>query len=609
MTRNTALIALFFLLLNGPFEASAQDTVQPAPVRSKKAATYKISKAADDLKESLDANDEVQIAKNYEKLADGFIEKGDNVKAEQYLNKALFTYRKLNRNTDIIRVTRNLAKVQESQRKVSAAIKNYEAAGAAAKDQEVIQLNKNDANRLRNLDNPAAQSSFVQSNIQLLEKEDKKEEVADAYVQQAEVSLQQQNKEVAIQSYEKAISYVKDKPEEVAKLKTEIAKVYASDNQFDKALAINGKLLTDAQQQGDFDTQIKQLQALATIYFKKNEPEKAIRSLRQAYQLALQQGKTAEVKTSLLQLLQYYKANGKDKESIALYDDFFQNFDKLIRNDSSLIDEKTFQVTEEKIRQLEKEKALKDELIAKKNTFNYVLLGSLLLLLLLVGLIVKALYSIKTKNKEIALQSLRREMNPHFIFNSLNSVNQFISQNKELEANKYLTSYSHLMRNMMENSNKDFISLSNEIEQLKKYLDLEHLRFQDKVNYQIVVDDALDTETTLVPNMLIQPHLENAVWHGLRYRETKGLLLLKFELNRGNVSVIIDDNGIGLSESAALKTRNQKVHQSRGVTNTKERINLLNDLYKTNIGFSITEKNSGTTGTLVEITFPLLDKV
>lgn len=609
MTRNTALIALFFLLLNGPFEASAQDTVQPAPVRSKKAATYKISKAADDLKESLDANDEVQIAKNYEKLADGFIEKGDNVKAEQYLNKALFTYRKLNRNTDIIRVTRNLAKVQESQRKVSAAIKNYEAAGAAAKDQEVIQLNKNDANRLRNLDNPAAQSSFVQSNIQLLQKEDKKEEVADAYVQQAEVSLQQQNKEVAIQSYEKAISYVKDKPEEVAKLKTEIAKVYASDNQFDKALAINGKLLTDAQQQGDFDTQIKQLQALATIYFKKNEPEKAIRSLRQAYQLALQQGKTAEVKTSLLQLLQYYKANGKDKESIALYDDFFQNFDKLIRNDSSLIDEKTFQVTEEKIRQLEKEKALKDELIAKKNTFNYVLLGSLLLLLLLVGLIVKALYSIKTKNKEIALQSLRREMNPHFIFNSLNSVNQFISQNKELEANKYLTSYSHLMRNMMENSNKDFISLSNEIEQLKKYLDLEHLRFQDKFDYQIVVDDALDTETTLVPNMLIQPHLENAVWHGLRYRETKGLLLLKFELNRGNVSVIIDDNGIGLSESAALKTRNQKVHQSRGVTNTKERINLLNDLYKTNIGFSITEKNSGTTGTLVEITFPLLDKV
>ncbi|ESU23732.1 putative regulator of cell autolysis [Flavobacterium enshiense DK69] len=609
MSLKKALFTLIFLLLNLTFEASAQDTIQPSAVKSKKAASYKISRAADDLKESLDANDEVEIAKNYEKLAEGFIERGDNAKAEEYLKKALATYTKLKRNRDQTRVTRSLAKVQESQKKISSAIQNYEAAGAASMEKSEEQVNRNDANRLRSANSPAAQMNYSNANIKLLEKEDKKAEVADAYVQQAEANLQQKNKEVAIESYEKAISYVKDKPEEVVKLKTEIAKVYASDNQFDKALGISEKLLAEAEKTNDFDTQIKQLQTLATIYFKKNEPEKAIQCLKQAYQLALRQGKTAEVKTSVLQLLQYYKANGKDKESIALYDDFFQNFDKLIRNDSSLIDEKTFQVTEEKIRQLEKEKALKDELIAKKNTFNYVLMGSLLLLLLLVGLIVKALYSIKTKNKEIALQSLRREMNPHFIFNSLNSVNQFISQNKELEANKYLTSYSHLMRNMMENSNKDFISLSSEIEQLKKYLDLEHLRFQDKFDYQIVVDDALDTETTFVPNMLIQPHLENAIWHGLRYRETKGLLLLKFELNRGKVSVIVDDNGIGLTESAALKTRNQKVHQSRGVTNTSERISLLNGLYKTQIDFSITEKNSGTTGTLVTITFPLLDKI
>ena len=106
----------------------------------------------------------------------------------------------------------------------------------------------------------------------------------------------------------------------------------------------------------------------------------------------------------------------------------------------------------------------------------------MVLLLMLLGFIIKALYAIKTKNKEIALQSLRREMNPHFLFNSLNSVNQFIAQNNELEANKYLTSYSNLMRNTMENSNKDFVTLSNEIENLTKYLELEHLRFKDKFN-------------------------------------------------------------------------------------------------------------------------------
>lgn len=597
-------------VLGFQFEMVAQqDSIVPK-YKSKKAYPVKISKAADDLKESLDSNNELKIAKNYETLAKGFSDKQDFAKAEEYLKKALASYTKLNLNDDRTRVARSLAKVQESQNKVNAAIKSYEMAGAAAEEKKDMQLNNNDADRLRNNSSPAVQSEYSRKNIDILEKgSSKKEEVAEAYVQQATVDLKLKDKESAIQNFQKAITYSKDKPEEVVKLKNEIAKVYVADNQFDKAITINQRLLDEAVKQNDFNTQIKQLQSLSTIYFKKEEPENAVASLKKAYSLASQYGKTDEVKSSLKQLLEYYKSNGKQKESMALYEDFFKNFDQLIQKDSTLIDEKTFQVTEEKIRQLEKEKALKDELISKKNTFNYVLLGSIALLLLFFGFIVKALYSIKTKNKEIALQSLRREMNPHFIFNSLNSVNQFISQNKELEANKYLSSYSHLMRNMMENSNKDFISLGNEIEQLKKYLDLEHLRFQDKFEYQIIVDDALDSETVLVPNMLIQPHLENAIWHGLRYRETKGLLLLKFELNRGKVLVIVDDNGIGLTQSAALKTRNQKVHQSRGVTNTKERISLLNELYKSNISFSIEEKNSGSTGTIVEITFPKLEKI
>lgn len=607
------IILLMFCLLFVSYDVSAQDTIAPSSYKSKKAASSKINKAADDLKQSLNSNDEKKIAKNYEQLANNFTEKSDFAKAEEYLKKALTLYNKLNLTQDKIRVARNLAKAQESQNKVDDAIKNYEMAGNASTNKGAEMVNKNDANRLRNANNPAVQREYSQSNIELLQNESKnqfkKEEVAEAYVQQATTDLKLKDKEAAIGNLEKAITYSKDKPEEVVKLKNEIAKVYASDKQFDKAISINQKLLNEAVKNQDLDTQIKQLQSLSAIYFKNDDPEKAVKSLKEAYSLASQSGKTDDVKNSLNQLLQYYKLRGNDKESIVLYEDFFKNFDQLIQKDSTLIDEKTFQVTEEKIKQLEKEKQLKDELLTKKNNFNYFLIGISVVLLLLVGFIVKALYSIKIKNKEIALQSLRREMNPHFIFNSLNSVNQFISQNKELEANKYLTSYSHLMRNMMENSNKDFISLSNEIEQLKKYLDLEHLRFQDKFDYQILVDDALDTEVVLVPNMLIQPHLENAIWHGLRYRDTKGLLLLKFELNRGRVSVIVDDNGIGLTQSAELKTRNQKVHQSRGMTNTRERITLLNELYKSNVAFSIAEKENGESGTIVKITFPKIEKI
>lgn len=602
--RSGFIISIMLLLLF-PIGMMAQDSI----AKKKAMPVSKMSKAVISLEKSLDKNDEGKIAENYEQLANEFLNKGNNAKAEEYFKRALNSYAKLKRTEDKTRVTRSLAKVQENQKNFNSAIKNYEVAGALSKDVAEEKINLNDANRLKTQAAPVSQAVYVDSNIELLKKENKAGEVAEAYVQKAENSLKQKDKSVAIESYKNALAYAKDKPESIIKIKNEIANVYASDNQFEKAIGINEKLLAEAVTKQDFNTQIKQLQSLAALYFKKEEPKKALVSLKEAYDLASKKGNSAEAKNTLSALAKYYKSNGNEKESMALYEQFFQNFDELIQSDTTLINAKTFQVTEGKIRQLEKEKSLKDELITKKNTFNYFLLGSILLLLLLFAFIVKALYSIKTKNKEIALQSLRREMNPHFIFNSLNSVNQFISENKELEANKYLTSYSNLMRNMMENSNKDFISLDKEVEQLKKYLDLEHLRFQDKFDFEITVDETLDTERVFVPNMIIQPHLENAIWHGLRYLDKKGFLKLQFRFVDGKIVVIIDDNGIGLTKSQELKTINQKVHESRGLNNTNERIGLLNELYKKNIAFEIKEKVLPESGTIVQIIFPLIDTI
>lgn len=598
--------SLFFLLLLFPQGIIAQAIPEKKMEKSSKA---KISKTAVELSKSLDENDESKIAANYEKLANEFLEKGDNAKAEEYYKRALNTYTKLKLTEEKTRVTRNLAKAQENQKDFNSAIKNYEAAGSLSKSEAEEKINLNDASRLKNQADPASQTNYVDSNIELLKREKKTQEVKEAYVQKAQNSLDLKDKKEAIESYKKALAYAKDKPEDVVKIKNEIAKVYVEDNQFDKALAINEKLLAEAKTNNDYTTEIKQLQSLATLYFEKKEPEKAISSLKNAYNLSFQKGNSAEAKKSLSSLIKYYKTKGEDKQSMALYEQFFDNFEKLIKSDTTLIDAKTFQITEDKIRQLEKEKDLKDELISKKNTFNYFLLASVGLLLLLFTFIVKALYSIKIKNKEIALQSLRREMNPHFIFNSLNSVNQFIAENKELEANKYLTSYSNLMRNMMENSNKDFISLDKEVEQLKKYLDLEHLRFQDKFDFEIVVDDSLDAERVFVPNMIIQPNLENAIWHGLRYLEQKGFLSLRFEYRNRKMNVLIEDNGIGLTKSRELKTNNQKIYESRGLNNTKERIDLLNELYKKDISFTISEKEFPESGTIVQIVFPLIDKI
>ena len=603
--RLRTIYIIFLLTLLLPIGTMAQDSLY----KSKSMPASKISKVSKNLKKSLEVNDEAQIAQNYERLASEFLNKSDNAKAEEYFKKAITSYTKLKLTDDVTRVTRSLAKVQESQKDYKSAIKSYEVAGDISEDKSLEKINANDANRLRSVASPVAQVGYLNSNIELLKKEKKEEEVSAAYVQKAENSLKQKNKEVAIESYNQALAYAKGKPAAIIKINNEIAKVYASDNQFDKAIDINEKLLADAKTNQDFSTQIKQLQSLSALYFKKENSNKAITALKEAFELALQKGNSAEAKKSLISLTQYYNGKGNNKESLALYDQFLQNFEQLVQSDSTLIDTKAFQVSEDKIRQLEKEKSLKDELITKTNTFNYFLLGSIGLLLLLFLWIVKSFFSIKTKNKEIALQSLRREMNPHFIFNSLNSVNQFISENKELEANKYLTSYSNLMRNTMENSNKDFITLDNELEQLKKYLELEHLRFQDKFDFKISVDPELDTERTMVPNMIMQPHLENAIWHGLRYLDSKGLLQLQVQLVNGKVVIRIEDNGIGLTKSQELKTINQKAHESRGMSNTKERISLLNELYKHHISFQIAEKAFPETGTIVEIVFPLIDKI
>lgn len=164
------------------------------------------------------------------------------------------------------------------------------------------------------------------------------------------------------------------------------------------------------------------------------------------------------------------------------------------------------------------------------------------------------------------------------------------------------------MRNIMETSNKDFIPLATEMEQMKEYLDLEYMRFHDKFTYKMEIDNSLDADSLFIPNMLIQPQLENAIWHGLRYKDSMGLLTLTVKPDGNHLKVVIEDNGIGLTKSHELKTKHQKEHRSRGLNNTQERINLLNGLYHTDISISITEKEGTESGVIVRLLFPLMNK-
>ena len=172
-------------------------------------------------------------------------------------------------------------------------------------------------------------------------------------------------------------------------------------------------------------------------------------------------------------------------------------------------------------------------------------------------------------------------MNPHFIFNALNSVNSFIASNDERTANKYLSDFSQLMRAVLENSDEDFIPLSKEIELLELYTKLEHFRFKDKFDYDITVDKSINIEEFQIPPMLLQPYIENAVWHGLRYKKEKGQLNINIaKKSEDEITITIADDGIGRARSKALKTENQKKQNSKGMGNIKKRVAILNEMYK-----------------------------
>jgi len=224
------------------------------------------------------------------------------------------------------------------------------------------------------------------------------------------------------------------------------------------------------------------------------------------------------------------------------------------------------------------------------------LLGALLLgALLSVLLILRNVRRRRRANQELLLRNLQTRMNPHFIFNSLNSINNYIARQDERSANRYLGRFAKLMRNVMDQSGKDFVPLHEEIEQLGLYLELEKERFSGKFDYELPDADTLPPNLAdlELPPMILQPFVENAIWHGLRYRPDSGQLKLEFEENGGTPVIVITDNGIGRDKSAELKTDNQRQHRSTGMATSRQRLELINLHYGKNFRIEVADAFPG----------------
>lgn len=253
----------------------------------------------------------------------------------------------------------------------------------------------------------------------------------------------------------------------------------------------------------------------------------------------------------------------------------------------------------------------------KQQTNNLLLMGLILVVMTSVFLIFylrqrhenkRAVERAETVHQmaELEMQSLRSQLNPHFMFNSLNSIQTLIMKNQSEKSQSYLSRFARLLRLLLENADKQFVPLRMEMEFLQLYLSLESLRVPD-MQYSISTDPALNTEQILIPNMILQPYVENAIWHGLSHKEDDKQLRIRVFRENGTINYEIEDNGVGRKKAGELKSIFRKQHQSKGMELISKRIELLNKEYSSVIQTKVTDviKNKEVTGTLVSIKVPL----
>jgi sensor histidine kinase YesM len=225
-----------------------------------------------------------------------------------------------------------------------------------------------------------------------------------------------------------------------------------------------------------------------------------------------------------------------------------------------------------------------------------ILLGFLLLRIKLRNTREKAM--INTQMIDLKLQALRAQMNPHFIFNALTSIQFFYAKNDDITANKYMTQFASLIRETLNSSRKNFNTIQDEVDVLDKYIGLETLRLDKTTNYTLEIGEEIDKNSIEIPTMLLQPLVENAIIHGVRHTiEDVGILKIKFTAISDILHIVVEDNGPGFHHA-------QSKHQSKGLEITNQRIETMNQIYSLNLKMVIrplTDDSGSCIGTQVKL--------
>ncbi len=325
---------------------------------------------------------------------------------------------------------------------------------------------------------------------------------------------------------------------------------------------------------------------LGILYNALENYNKAIPFLKKGLNMSLKDEMFNSVLDAYTGLIEYARGI-KDAQMVYDYGNLYISLKDSLFNESSL---SKISELETKFKTVEKEKEIvilksdqqmKEIEIQLQKNLKYSLV-ILLLILLFTSFLLFNRYKLKKEKEKSEIEKarikieqrlLRSQMNPHFIFNSLNSINSFISENNSKEAQTYLSKFARLMRLILENSRKTTVALIDEIQALQLNLELEQLRFDGRFNFSIEVDSNIDQEGVYIPPMLIQPAIENAIKHGVKGMEGKGLITLSITADGDMLKCIVEDNGVG--REITMKNKDDNDHVSLGTQVTMERLAIL----------------------------------
>ncbi len=384
---------------------------------------------------------------------------------------------------------------------------------------------------------------------------------------------------------------------------------------FEKAYDINKEL-------GDNEGTCRNLLGIGMVLNHLGKDVQAQNILLQAFDKAIQINSYELIKNASLELSSVYESLKQPKDALRYYKKY-KAFDDSLLNRSNIEKITTlkmqydFNIEQNKreLIQLQKEAKHRDEI--RELRIRQWRIVTFAVLFIFTSAIVFIALNYRQKNRINRLKIeinrnvqrlLGQQMNPHFIFNTLKSIQNFILKNDTKKSNLYLTRFSKLIRKILDNSQSEFISLKDEMEALELYMELENLRLNNKFDFKIRIDEQITPTDLNIPSLLFQPFVENAIWHGISKKESRGIIRIEIERIAEELVCSISDDGVGRNQSL----EEDKKHKSLGSEITNKRISLLNSLYKMAIEPKIVDLYSSqgkAEGTRVEFKLPCMDNI